>query len=205
MVSSDELLKLESIPDTLLVVGAGAVGLEWALIYAYLGSKVTVVEIMDSIVPGTDREIADILKNELIKQNITIYTSTAISNPRIGDKVGLDFKKGDKEWQEDFSKVLLAVGRIPNSAGLFAENFPLPLDPKGFIPVSAEPADLPARNIRLRRRDRPAAPGPQGLPSSHGHRGVSSPAANRSASTPCRPLFSLSPKWPRSASAKTRP
>jgi dihydrolipoamide dehydrogenase len=137
VVSSDELLKLESIPDTLLVVGAGAVGLEWGLIYGYLGSKVTVVEIMDSIVPGTDREIADILKNELIKQNLTIYTSTAISNPRIGDKVSLNFKKGDKEWQEDFSKVLLAVGRIPNSQGLFAENFPLPLDPKGFIPVSA--------------------------------------------------------------------
>lgn len=138
VVSSDELLQLASVPDSLLVVGAGAVGLEWGLIYAYLGSKVTVVEIMDSIVPGTDREIADILKNELIKQNITIHTSTAISNPRIGDKVGLDFKKGDKEWQEDFSKVLLAVGRVPNSQGLFAENFPLALDPRGFIPVSAD-------------------------------------------------------------------
>ena len=58
VVSSDELLKLESVPETMLVVGAGAVGLEWALIYSYLGSKVTVVEIMETIVPGTDREIA---------------------------------------------------------------------------------------------------------------------------------------------------
>ncbi len=136
VVSSDELLKLESIPESMLVVGAGAVGLEWALIYNYLGSKVTVVEIMETIVPGTDQEIAHILKNELIKQNITIHTATAISNPRIGEKVGLDFKKGDKEWQEGFSKVLLAVGRIPNSAGLFAESLKFRFDAKGFIPVS---------------------------------------------------------------------
>lgn len=137
VVSSDELLKLESIPDTMLIIGAGAVGLEWALICSYLGSKVTVVEMMETIVPETDQEIANILKNELIKQNITIHTATAISNPRLGEKVGLHFKKGEKEWQEDFSKVLLAVGRIPNSQGLFAENYPLQLDPKGFIPVSA--------------------------------------------------------------------
>jgi len=137
IVSSDELLKLDSIPETMLVVGAGAVGLEWALIYSYLGSKVTVVEIMETIVPGTDPEIASILKNELIKQNITIHTGTAISNPRLGEKAGLNFKKGEKEWQEEFSKVLLAVGRVPNSTGLFAENLKFALDPKGFIPVSA--------------------------------------------------------------------
>jgi dihydrolipoamide dehydrogenase len=136
VISSDELLKLESIPETMLVVGAGAVGLEWALIYSYLGSKVTVVEIMETIVPGTDHEIANILKNELIKQNITIHTSTAISVPRLGAKVNLSFKKGDKEWQEDFDKVLLAVGRIPNTTGLFAEDLRFHLDAKGFIPVS---------------------------------------------------------------------
>ena len=137
VISSNELLKLESVPETMLVVGAGAVGLEWALIYSYLGSKVTVVEIMETIIPGTDQEIANILKNELLKQNITIHTATAISNPRLGDKVGLNFKKGEKEWQEEFSKVLLAVGRIPNSPGLFAENLKFLFDPKGFIPVSA--------------------------------------------------------------------
>jgi dihydrolipoamide dehydrogenase len=136
VIGSDELLNLESVPDTMLIVGAGAVGLEWALIYNYLGCKVTVVEIMETIIPGTDHEIAKILKNELIKQNITIYTATAISNPRIGPKVALSFKQGDKEWDEEFHKVLLAVGRTPRTTGLFSENFPLRLDPKGFIQVS---------------------------------------------------------------------
>jgi len=137
VISSDELLNLESVPETMLVVGAGAVGLEWALIYSYLGSKVTVVEIMETIIPGTDPEIANILKNELIKQNITIHTATAISDPASGEKVSLKFKKGDKEWREEFSKVLLAVGRLPHAAGLIDERLPIRLDPKGFIPVSA--------------------------------------------------------------------
>ena len=137
IINSDKLLELEAVPETMLVVGAGAVGLEWALIYTYLGCKVTVVEIMETIVPGSDKEIAEILKIELIKQNITIHTATAISNPRIGEKVALTFKKGDKVWDEEFAKVLLAVGRTPNSAGIFSGDMAPVLDNKGFIPVSA--------------------------------------------------------------------
>jgi len=137
IINSDNLLELDSVPETMLVVGAGAVGLEWALIYNYLGCKVTVVEIMDTIVPGTEKEIAEILKIELIKQNITIHTSTAISNPRLGEKVQLTFKKGDKVWDEEFAKVLLAVGRTPNSAGIFTGDTPIVLDSKGFIQVSS--------------------------------------------------------------------
>ncbi len=136
IINSDNLLELESIPESMLVVGAGAVGLEWALIYSYLGCKVTVVEIMDSIVPGTDREIADILKIELIKQNITIHTATAVSNPRLNEKIQLTFEKGDKTWEEEFAKVLLAVGRIPNSEGIFTGDLPIIRDTKGFIQVN---------------------------------------------------------------------
>jgi dihydrolipoamide dehydrogenase len=137
IINSDNLLELESVPETMLVIGAGAVGLEWALIYSYLGSKVTVVEIMDTIIPETDKEIAEILKIELIKQNIAIHTATAISNPRIGEKVTLTFKKGDKFWDEEFAKVLLAVGRTPNSAGIYANGISDQTDSKGFIKVSA--------------------------------------------------------------------
>lgn len=137
VVGSDELLKLGTVPESLLVVGAGAVGLEWALIYSYLGSKVTVVEIMETVMPGSDREIAAILKNELVKQGLTIHTATAISDPVIAEKVGLTFKQEVKEWREEFSKVLLAVGRLPNTSGLFADDLPLRTDAKGFIPVSA--------------------------------------------------------------------
>ena len=138
VVGSDELLKLDAVPAAMLVVGAGAVGLEWALIYNYLGCKVTVVEIMETVVPGSDREIAAILKNELIKQGITIHTATAIGDPRLEANVSLNFKKGDKEWRQEFDKVLLAVGRLPSTSGLFAEGLPVALDAKGFIAVSPD-------------------------------------------------------------------
>lgn len=138
IINSDDLLELESVPETMLVIGAGAVGLEWALIYSYLGSKVTVVEIMDSIVPGSDREVAEILRVELVKQNITIHTATAISDPRLGEKVQMTFKKGEKIWDDEFAKVLLAVGRTPNSKDIFAAAVPVVPDNKGFIPVSAD-------------------------------------------------------------------
>ena len=69
----------------MLVVGAGAIGLEMAVIYNYLGSAITVVEIMDHVVPGSDVEVADILKNELKKQKIKIHTATACSNPTIDE------------------------------------------------------------------------------------------------------------------------
>jgi dihydrolipoamide dehydrogenase len=136
IVNSDDLLELASVPETMLVVGAGAVGLEWALIYNYLGCKVTVVEIMETIIPGTDKEIAEILRIELVKQNITIHTATTITNPRLGDKVQLTFKKGEKVWDEEFAKVLLAVGRTPNSAGIYANGISDQTDSKGFIKVS---------------------------------------------------------------------
>lgn len=136
VVGSDELLRLDRIPDRMLVIGAGAVGLEWALIYHYLGTRITVVEVMETVVPGTDPEIAQVLKNELIKQGITIHTATAVSAPAVGETVALTFKKGEKEWREEFSRVLLAVGRRPNTEGVFAPGLGLALDAKGFIPVS---------------------------------------------------------------------
>jgi dihydrolipoamide dehydrogenase len=137
VLHSDDLLGLESIPETMLVVGAGAVGLEWALIYSYLGCKVMVVEVMDTVVPGTDREIAEILRIELVKQNIVIHTATSISDPQLGEKVRLTFKKSGQVWEEEFAKVLLAVGRVPNSTELFAADVPVALDAKGFVPVSS--------------------------------------------------------------------
>jgi len=136
VVASDHLLRLERIPDTMLVIGAGAVGLEWALIYNYLGTRVTVVEILETVLPGTDPEIAQVLKNELIKQGITLHTATAVSDPAVTEKVALTFTRGDRQWREEFSRVLLAVGRLPNTAGLFAAELGFALDAKGFIPVS---------------------------------------------------------------------
>lgn len=139
IISSDHALDLEDIPEKLLVIGAGAIGLEMAVIYSYLGSAVTVVEILDHVVPGSDHETADILAKELKKQKIKIHTATAASNPQIDETqntVSFDFKSGEKEWQDSFPKVLLSVGRRPLTDGAFADSLGIELDKRGFIKVN---------------------------------------------------------------------
>ena len=139
IIDSDMALRLEDIPGKLLVVGAGAIGLEMGLIYNYLGSEVTVVEILGQILPGMDVEVADILEKELKKQKIKIHTATAISNPNINaaeNSIGFDFKAGEKEWQESFSRVLLSVGRRPFTADVFDHSLGIELEKGGFIKVN---------------------------------------------------------------------
>lgn len=151
VINSNMIMELKDVPEKLLIIGAGAVGLELGLVYNYLGSQVTVVEIMDQILPGMDTELTEILFNELKKQKMKIYTSTAAANPFINQEtktIRFDFKpkavesgqveSGHKEWQEEFSRVLLAVGRVPNSADVFEhpEQLGIAMDKRGFITVN---------------------------------------------------------------------
>ena len=138
VINSDMALELKDIPEKLLVVGAGAVGLELGLVYTYLGSQVTVVEILDQVLPGSDTELMAILKNELKKQKMKIHTSTTASNPSLNHEtktISLDFKQGDREWKEEFSRVLLSVGRVPNTTGIFDESLDIKTDTYGFLLV----------------------------------------------------------------------
>lgn len=140
IINSDDALELTDVPEKLLVVGAGAIGLEMGLIYSYLGSEVTVVEIMDHIVPGSDKELAEILKAELKKQKLKIFTSTAASEPVIDRENGVvkvELKEGDKVKEAEFSKVLVAVGRKPYADGAFAEDLGVEKDARGFIKVDS--------------------------------------------------------------------
>ncbi len=139
VIDSDIALEVKEVPEKLLVVGAGAVGLELGLVYAYLGAKVTVVEIMGQVLPGSDKELADILEKELKKQKMKISTSTTATNPTIDEEsntISMDFKQGEKEWTDSFSKVMLSVGRLPNTEGVFDESLPIQMDKRGFVQVN---------------------------------------------------------------------
>jgi len=136
IVSSDEALLIKDVPEKLLVIGAGAIGVEMAVIYSYLGSNVTIVEIMDQIIPGSDKELSDMLAGELRKSRIKVLISTSVSDPSIDRENGnISFKvKDDKgEREESFSKVLLSVGREPNTTGIYSPGIGIELDKKGFI------------------------------------------------------------------------
>jgi len=136
IMSSDDALLINDVPEKLLVIGAGAIGVEMAVIYHYLGSEVTVVEIMDQILPGSDRELSDMLAVELRKSRIKVITSASVSEPSIDrDRGTIAFRLRDEqgEREEIFSKALLSVGRTPNSSGIFPDDFGIELDRRGFI------------------------------------------------------------------------
>ncbi len=138
VIDSNAALTLESVPERLLVIGAGAIGVEMGAIYAHLGSQVTIVEILDQILPGLETEITEILHNELKKQKLHIHVATAASDPRLaGDRKGMTFtfKQGEKTWEESFPKVLLAVGRRPVTEDIFDASLGIKTDKRGFIRV----------------------------------------------------------------------
>ncbi len=135
IITSEEALRLRQVPEKLLVIGGGAIGLEFAYIFSVLGSDVSVVEEMEHLLPGEDAEISGILEQSLIKKKIKVYTGVRVDSVE-KEKVGITARlsSGDS-IQSD--KALIAVGRIPNTEGLGLEEMNL-LNEKGYITVNNE-------------------------------------------------------------------
>ena len=139
VVTSREALEFDSIPTKMLVVGAGAVGIEMGSIYQRLGSDVSVLEIMPTILPGSDREMVVRLERILKQQGLKIHNQMRIEESNI--KEGRVSLKGtDLKTQSAFEfeaeKVLLAAGRKPNTEGLTGKDLKLLLDKQGFVKVN---------------------------------------------------------------------
>ncbi|MDG2308847.1 MAG: dihydrolipoyl dehydrogenase [Candidatus Binatia bacterium] len=137
VIDSTRGLTLESPPEHLLVVGAGAIGLELGSVWRRLGSKVTVVELTSGITPGMDVEMAGLLQRSLTKQGISFHFGTKVESATTkGAGVTLEItdKEGvASELQGDV--VLVAVGRRAYAAGLGLEDIGVALDDRGRIPV----------------------------------------------------------------------
>jgi len=136
IISSDDALLVTDVPEKLLIIGAGAIGVEMGVIYSYLGSEVTIVEIMDQIIPGSDRELSDMLAGELRKSRIKVLTSTSVTGPAIDREKGtisFTIKDDQGERNEVFSRALLSVGRKPNTLDIFDDAIGIELDQRGFI------------------------------------------------------------------------
>lgn len=128
--NSDDAVEMKEIPKRLLIIGAGAVGLEFASIYSRLGSEVMVIEIAPTILPGSDKECANIFKRALEKQGIRIFTNSKVVSYK--DK-RFEIEIEGKVQVFEFDKVLLAVGRKPNTDNLGLERINIKLDERGFI------------------------------------------------------------------------
>lgn len=137
--STSALRVEEGIPERLLVIGGGAVGLEFAQIYRRLGSQVTLIEYMPQILPQGDKETASLLARALGKEGIVLKTGVmALGYERKKDGLHVTLRAVERGKEEEVvvDKVLVAVGRRPRSQGLGLEDLGVRRDEKGFIQVN---------------------------------------------------------------------
>ncbi len=136
IVDSTGALELDPVPERLLVIGGGIIGLEMACVYSSLGSAVTVVELTDSLMPGTDRDLVRPFQKIVQKRYEKILLGTKVSGIQ-ATKTGLDvlFEGKDGSIAETFDKVLVSIGRRANGDKLSAENAGDSFDERGNIPV----------------------------------------------------------------------
>lgn len=134
-----DALNMETVPDRLLVIGGGYIGLEIGQVYASLGSAVTVVEALDGILTGMDPELAQPLVAKLTKQMKAIHTSASFATAeRRGEEIAVTFTVGGAERTEAFDRILVSVGRAPRTDGLALDRIGVSLDDRGFIKVDPQ-------------------------------------------------------------------
>ena len=134
VMDSTGALELADVPETLLVIGGGYIGLEMGTVYAELGSKVTVVELTPTLLPLVDRDLVKPLADRLQKIFAGIYLETKVASLSVAENgVDVVFEDAKGRRTERFSRVLVSVGRRPNSAGLGLENTEVELDERGFV------------------------------------------------------------------------
>jgi dihydrolipoamide dehydrogenase len=139
LIDSTGALALADIPDRMLVIGGGIIGLEMSCVYAALGTKVTVVELSDTLIPGCDRDLVRPLEKRIRKHYENIYTGAKVTAVESTDSgLLVSFEGGKAPASDTFDRVLLAVGRSPNGRKLAAENAGVAVDDRGFIAVDAQ-------------------------------------------------------------------
>ena len=140
VVTSTGALTLRKIPKSMVVIGAGVIGLEMGSVYARLGTQVTVVEYLDAITPGMDAEIAKAFQRILTKQGLTFVLGAAVQGVDVaksGATVRWTLKKDDSAGSQKADVVLLATGRKPYTAGLGLEALGVEMLPRGQVKTDA--------------------------------------------------------------------
>src|SRR4051812_13438365 len=135
VMTSREALANTTMPKSVIVVGAGAIGVEFAYFFNAFGAKVTLVEMLPQILPVEDEEVSKTLHRSFEKQGITISTDTKCENFRVGkDSVKVDLVKGDLRSEVEAEVVLSAIGVVANLEGVLSKNVKLELD-RNYVKV----------------------------------------------------------------------
>jgi dihydrolipoamide dehydrogenase len=136
IISSTEALALPAVPQRLLVIGAGAIGLEMGSVWSRLGAEVMIVEMLDRIVPGMDRQMGKLLQRSLERQGLRFKLGTTLkAAAKTPQGVTVTLAAGDTESQEACTVLLVAVGRRPCSDGLGLAELDIRVDARGRIVV----------------------------------------------------------------------
>jgi len=139
MLDSTSALSLSDVPKRLLVIGGGIIGLEMATVYSSLGSDVTVVEMMDGLIPGCDPDLVKPLHARLKKRYKEILLSTRVKEIKAApDALEVAFEGPKAPASAKYDKILVAVGRRPNGVLIGAEAAGVSVGSNGFIPVDAQ-------------------------------------------------------------------
>jgi dihydrolipoamide dehydrogenase len=138
-MDSTAALELAEIPQRLLVIGGGIIGLEMAAVFSALGSRVTVVELLPILLAGADRDLVKPLQHRIEKRYENVFLSTKVTSlAPLQDGVHVTFEGPKAPPSDLFQRVLVAVGRRPNGDLLGAEAAGLAVDPRGFLRVDAQ-------------------------------------------------------------------
>jgi dihydrolipoamide dehydrogenase len=139
VIDSTGALDLAGIPDRLLVIGGGIIGLEMACVYHELGARVTVVELMDQLIPGADKDVVAPLARRIRQRYDGVYLKTSVTAVQPGpDGLTASLDGRGAPATALFDRVLVAVGRRPNGKVIGAENAGVVVDEHGFIPVDKQ-------------------------------------------------------------------
>jgi dihydrolipoamide dehydrogenase len=139
VIDSTGALELASVPERLLVVGGGIIGLEMATVYSELGSRITIVELLDQLIPGADKDLVNPLFKRISKRYEAIYLTTKVTQvDATDDGLVVHFEGTKAPETATFDQVLVSVGRRPNGRAIGAERAGVAVDERGFINVDKQ-------------------------------------------------------------------
>jgi dihydrolipoamide dehydrogenase len=148
VISSDEALFLEQAPRTMAIVGAGAVGCEFADVFNAFGTKVTLIEVLPRILPLEDAESSDVLGKSFRKRGITVLAGAQVKKATVAkDKVTLEVAAGGKTETVEVEKVLMAAGRAVNTESMGFQEAGVQLTEQGFVKVNLETLETTAAGV----------------------------------------------------------
>ncbi len=135
ILTSRQILEIQKIPESLLILGGGVIGCEFACLFAELGTKVTVVEMLPQILPTVDEELSKLLSREMKKKKINLITGTMLEDVKVR-KSAIEAKAGKEKINSEF--MLVAIGRNPVTKNLDPEKAGIKTDEKGFVRVDSK-------------------------------------------------------------------